>query len=105
MDNLSGDNVTAIVSYSETKVKYQRGDSKIEIAFADLYWGYQQIRDAGDAGLTTTQLKQLRPAVFDGAAAHGCNCTFLFQGLEKLGLIEEVGGRGVKGSPFIAFAR
>lgn len=107
MDNLSGDNVTTIVDQTETKVFYQRGDSNIRIAFADLYWGYQQIHSAGEAGLTTKQLKEQRPMVFDSShrpAGHSCNCTFLFQGLEELGLVE-LQGFGVKGSPFIAFAR
>lgn len=108
MDNLSGDNVTTIVGYSDTKGFYQRGDSTIKIAFADLYWGYQQVHSAGNAGLTTTELKERRPTVFDSEhrpAGHSCNCTFLFQGLEELGLVAEVRGRGVKRSPFIAFVR
>ena len=99
IDNPGGGTST-IAGYSESRVSYVRGKSKITVAFADLHDAY--LAFAGKEA-SSSQLKTFRPSVFDSAArpfGHGCNCTFLLRVLGQLGLSSTVAGAGVRNSPF-----
>lgn len=99
IDNPGGGTST-IASYSESKVSYVRGQSKITVAFADLHDAYSAF--AGK-DVSSSQLKVFRPSVFDSAArpsGHSCNCTFLFRVLGQLDLSSTIAGSGVRNSPF-----
>ena len=99
IDNPGGGTST-ISTYSESKVYYVRGHSKISVTFADLHEAY--LAFAGK-DVSSSQLKLFRPSVFDSSArpsGHNCNCTFLFRVLQQLGLSGAVAGSGVRNSPF-----
>jgi hypothetical protein len=99
IDNPGGGTST-IAGYSESKVSYVRGQSKITVAFADLHDAY--LAFAGK-DVSSSQLKTFRASVFDSAArpsGHNCNCTFLFCVLGQLGLSGTLADSGVRNSPF-----
>jgi hypothetical protein len=51
--------------------------------------------------MTTRDLKDLAPGVFDsGAGGHGCNATVLMLALNQMGMATPVWGRGRRGAPF-----
>jgi len=97
MDNPGGGTST-IITYTEKKVTYQRGNSKIRIAFDDLHSAFLTFR--GET-LDSSMLIKFKPRVFDSKQnGHSCNCTFLFMVLEKLGIVDKIDGAGKKGNPF-----
>lgn len=95
-----GGGTSLITSFTPGKVAYKRGNSTIYVAFEDLYSAYSHFKGSV---VTSTDLKTFLPSVFDSAArpaGHSCNCTFLFEVLERVGLADELSGRGVRGDPF-----
>lgn len=98
--NNPGGGTSTITGYSETNASYIRGHSKITVAFSELYDTYFHFLGCQ---VSSSELKALRPAIFDSAArpaGHSCNCTFLFCLLEKLNLSGPISGSGVRGSPY-----
>ena len=97
LPNPGGGNST-IVSYTPRKVVYQRGNSRIYVAFEDLYNAYDTFR--GET-LDSTTLRGLNPGVFDSKqSGHSCNCTFLFMVLKAIGVVNRIEGAGKRGNPF-----
>ena len=97
-----GRGTSTIVSYSNVGVSYMRRQSIIYVQFADLYGAYQKFKGTR---VNSTDLKALAPSVFDSKAdapGHSCNCTFLFLLLQRLGIIQNIYGRGVRGDPYSA---
>ena len=80
------------------QVCYIRGSSSIYLAINDMYTAY--IHFAGQ-DCSSNDLKAFMPAVYDSQAnpaGHGCNCTFLFRALEKMGLADSIEWAGVNGT-------
>ena len=52
-------------------------------------------------GLAPSDLVIFKPTVFDSKqSGHSCNCTFLFQILKEMGIVDEIEGEGKRGNPF-----
>ena len=79
------------------KIVYKKPNSKIYVSLKDLYNSFN-----GKGGkVTSTDLKEGNPHIFDSSkGGHSCNCSFLFMILEKIGIINKIEGKGVKGDPF-----
>ena len=93
-----GGGTTKILSYSESNICYQRGNSRIYVGFADLYVAY---RSYHGRKVTSSDLKTYAPAVFDSKHnGHSCNATFLFQVLVAIGIVKRIQGEGKAGHPF-----
>lgn len=91
---------TEITGYSERKVSYKRGSSRISVAIGDLFSAYTHF---SGGRVNSRDLRRYAPAVFDSSArpaGHSCNCTFLFMVLEQLGLADTISGDGVARRPF-----
>jgi hypothetical protein len=97
LPNPGGGN-TVIVSYTDHNIVYQRGNSRICVAFKDLYEAYKMFRGGI---LDSTKLREYKPWVFDSKrGGHSCNCTFLFMVLRAIGVVDTIAGAGKKGDPF-----
>jgi len=95
-----GGGTTTILSYSSEGVSYRRGNSTIHVSLRDLYDGYAKFKGGR---MSSNDLKEANPSVFDSQArpaGHSCNCTFLFMVLQKLELVTDIHGHGVRGNPF-----
>ncbi len=95
-----GKGVSTVVSCDETRVKYRRGVGKkpFYVNIGDLWDAYERFTGKS---ITTNDLKDFRPAVFDGGAGgHGCHATFFMQVLREMEIVESFTGSGVRGSPF-----
>lgn len=95
-----GGGTSHILSYTDSKVCYLRGKSRIYVQLRDLYSAYKQFCGGQ---MSSADLRTFKPVVFDSAArpgGHSCNCTFLFLSLEQLGLVDRIYGEGVSGNPF-----
>ena len=93
-----GGGTSTIVSYTERNIAYQRGNSKIYVAFEDLYDAYNASRGGT---LDSSTLRGHNPQVFDSRqGGHSCNCTFLFIVLKAIGVVDRIEGAGKKGAPF-----
>ena len=90
-----------IVSATKTNVCYLWNTSKISVPISDLYDAAQAFKGRR---IRARDLVDFRPQIF-GRARHPCNCTFLFCLLLRLGLAEELQGRGGPKSPFSIFVR
>jgi len=100
LDNPGG-GISEIISINENRICYKRGNSKIFVTLEDLH-------DAIEANkikkiITSSDLKRYSPQVFDSTkGGHSCNCTFLFQVLKKMGIIDKIEGEGKRGNPFFS---
>jgi hypothetical protein len=95
-----GGGTTEVVFVSDDAVSYRRGKSKINVSLQDLFDAY---RDHRGRHVSSTDLRIFRPSVFDSQskpAGHSCNCTFLFLILQRLGIVKDIQGKGVKGNPY-----
>jgi hypothetical protein len=95
-----GGGTSTILSYSSDAVRYQRGNSTIYVSFRDLFDAYMHYK-GGE--VSSSDLKRANPAVFDSQArpaGHSCNCTFMFMLLKRIGVVNQIHGRGVAGDPF-----
>lgn len=95
-----GGGTSKIISYSENGVTYKRRNSAIYVSFEDLFSAYNYFKGLR---VTSTDLKDYNHTTFDSHTAnagHSCNCTFLFLVLNRIGVVEEIKGRGVRGDPF-----
>ena len=93
-----GGGTSTITSYSEEKIVYQRGNSKISVSFEDLYKAYSQLKGKQ---VYTTDLRDFAPEIFDSKRnGHSCNSTFFFSILKLLGKVIEIKGDGKANHPF-----
>ena len=95
-----GGGTSIILSYSSEGVSYRRGNSTIYVSLHDLFDGYTKFKGGQ---MSSNNLKAANPSVFDSQArpaGHSCNCTFLFIVLQKLEIITDIHGRGVRGDPY-----
>ena len=95
-----GGGTSKIAGYSDAKISYVRGTSKIYVTFKDLFAAYSYFKGQR---VSASDLQSFAPAVFDSSAkpaGHACNCTFLFLLLRRLNLAGEIEGSGVRGSPY-----
>lgn len=89
---------STIKTLSDCGISYVRGKSVIYISFQDIFDVFQCFVGGK---VTSRDLKSYNPAIFESKAnGHSCNCTFLFMLFKRMGLTSEVGGQGVKGSPY-----
>ena len=101
-NNPSGKGTSIIQCVNNESITYRRANSKITVKFDALYKAYKEF---SGKDCTSNDLKRDFPDVFDSFArpsGHSCNCTFFFMllKLEKLGLVNNINGRGVAGDPF-----
>ncbi len=95
-----GGGTSVVQAVSDTEVSYRRGNSTIHVslrALFDAYWHFRGGR------VFSTDLQRFAPSVFDSnarPAGHSCNCTFLFLLLQRLGVINQIQGDGVRGHPY-----
>jgi hypothetical protein len=93
-----GGGTSTILWCDDERVCYRRGNSRFYVGLRDLHSAYV---DFAGGDVTTRQLKDHAPAVFDSARkGHNCHCTFLFLTLRQMGVVEEIWGRGQARSPF-----
>jgi len=93
-----GGGTSKIISYSDEKIVYQRGKSKISVSFEKLYKAYFKFRGQK---VYTTDLRNYAPDIFDSKnGGHSCNATFLFSILILIGLVSEIKGDGKVNHPF-----
>ena len=95
-----GGGTSEVVGYTDEKIAYLRGKSRMYVRYEDLYQAYQKFKGQY---VTTSNLRTFRPHVFDSSArpaGHSCNCTFLFLLLGQLGLASDIQGAGRQGNPF-----
>jgi len=98
-----GGGISTILSYSDKNIGYKRGNSRITIAFQDLYDTYVAFKGRK---VKTTDLMSYAPKIFDSTrGGHSCNCTFLFSILNKLGKAGEIIGEGKAHHPFYAIIK
>ncbi|AWH89014.1 hypothetical protein [Limnobaculum parvum] len=98
--NNPGGGISTIINYSDTKITYLRGKSKMSISFNDLYETYIYFKGMN---VSSSDLRRFKPSVFNSKACpagHSCNCTFLFLIFEKMNMSTNIGGKGVRGNPF-----
>jgi len=95
-----GCGTSEVLSNASDHVAYKCGKSRIRTSLSDFHASF--IRFAGSR-VTSSDLKVFRPSVYDSyarPAGHSCNCTFLFLGLQQMGLSSAIKGAGVRGSPY-----
>ena len=95
-----GKGTSTVTDFTENKISYVRGSSKMYVSIEDLYNAYQRFKGQY---ITSNDLKLYKSAVFDSSArpaGHSCNCTFLYLLLQKLGLAGDIQGAGKRGNPF-----
>jgi hypothetical protein len=93
-----GGGTSTIVSHTEHNIAYQRGKSKIYVAYRDLYDAYDRFRGGT---MDSPTLRGHNPHVFDSKhSGHSCNCTFLFMVLKVIGVVDRIEGAGKRGDPF-----
>ncbi len=93
-----GKGTSKIEVYSSDGIKYKRGNSTITLKFNSIYdvWSNFENQD-----VSSIDLRKFAPRVFDSSkSGHSCNCTFLFMILKESGVINEIKGNGVAGSPY-----
>jgi hypothetical protein len=98
--NNPGRGTSEVVKIDVEKIAYLRGGSRFYVRIKDLYAAYLKFKGTR---ITTQELKEFSPEVFDSAArpaGHNCNCTFMFLVLERSGLASELKGSGVRGNPY-----
>ena len=99
LDNPGG-GTSKIIEYSQSFISYRRGRSTIRVSYESIFKAYTTFKGRR---VSSSDLKALAPSVFDSAArpaGHSCNATLLFLLLRELGLSSNIGGSGVKGSPY-----
>ena len=93
-----GRGTSTVTALSDRGISYVRGRSVIYFSFQDIFDAFEYFKGSR---VSSNDLKSYRRIVFDSKAnGHSCNCTFLFMVLKKMGIASEIGGRGVKGSPY-----
>lgn len=96
--NNPGGGTSTVLWQDGKRICYQRGKSRFYVDLADLHAAL--VRFAG-SDVTTGDLKEYAPEIFDsGSGGHNCHCTFFFLALERMGAVDEIWGRGRRGSPF-----
>lgn len=96
-----GGGVSEVLSNRNGVVSYRRGSSTISVSTKSLFDAFAEFRGKR---MSSTELKSCWPSVFDSTArpaGHSCNATFLFLALEKMGIVHEIRGKGVRGNPFL----
>ena len=80
------------------KVCYKRGNLRLYI---DLSYLFEAFRHFNGRLVTTNNLKEMAPQIFDSDRnGHNCHCTFFFMALRQMGIVNEILGTGRVGSPF-----
>ncbi len=93
--------VTTIIKYTDDKLVYQRGKSKIFVSLNDFYSSYVEFLGKQ---VSSSDLHKYKPAVYDSkSSGHSCNCTVFFMILQRLGLAGDIHGKGVRGDPYWVF--
>jgi hypothetical protein len=99
-----GSGTSNVMAYSGNRVCYKRGDSRLYVGLDDLYNAY---RHFAGRSVTTSDLKDFAPSIFDSAKrdesskrGHNCHATFLFLALRQMGIVDEILGTGRSGNPF-----
>jgi len=96
--NNPGKGTSTVISYPDGKVSYKRGGARFYVSIRDLYDAYKHFK--GQL-VDTSDLKSYAPTIFDSTKnGHSCHCTFLFLSLQRMGIVDEIQGQGVRGSPF-----
>lgn len=95
-----GGGTSEVISLSDSKISYRRGNATIYVSLQDLFNAY-----AAFCGrrVSSPELKQSAPSVFDSQArpaGHDCNATFLFLVLRQIGIVCDIKGSGVRGDPY-----
>jgi hypothetical protein len=89
---------STIMWCDEERVCYRRGNLRLYIGLRELHTAYLHFV-GGD--VTTRQLKDYCPKLFDSTRnGHDCHCTFFFMALQQMGVVNNLWGRGLAGSPF-----
>jgi hypothetical protein len=93
-----GGGSSELIDFSSGSLIYRRGNSRIYVSLRDLYNAYAHFRGSN---VSSTDLRQYRPSVFDSVAGgHSRNCTMLFILLKAIGAVDRIQGEGVRGNPF-----
>jgi len=95
-----GRGTSEVTGFTEEKISYVRGSSKMYVGFEDLFRAYSKFKGQY---VTSSDLKTYAPHIFDSSArpaGHSCNCTFLFLLLGRMNLAGDIQGAGVRGNPF-----
>ena len=95
-----GGGTSLVKNLNNERISYIRGSSTISVSLADLFSAYKAFHGKR---VSSTDLRKFSPAVFDShgrPAGHSCNCTFLFEVLDRAGLAGDRSGSGVRGNPF-----
>lgn len=95
-----GGGTSRIARVGDRSISYVRGSSTITVAMDDLFFAYERFRGGR---VSSADLRVWNPTVFDSEArpaGHSCNCTFLFQMLQKIDLAGPMEGSGVRGDPY-----
>ncbi len=93
-----GKGTSKVIALFNRGILYARGKSVIPLSFQDILDAFEYFNGGR---VSSNDLKAYRPTVFDSKKnGHSCNCTFLFMLLKEMGRASEVGGQGVKRSPF-----
>ena len=71
---------TMILCINDAAIKYLSGNTTIRVKLRDLYMTYDHFRGRR---VSRRNLREFKPAVFDSKP---CNCMFLFQLLERIGV-------------------
>ncbi len=89
---------TIIENYNDNKICYRRKNSNIYIELLSLYDAYV---DFSGKKVSSTDLRQYAPKIFNSKKdGHSCNCTFFFQILKEIGVVNKIMGEGKRGNPF-----
>src|SRR5258707_866702 len=93
-----GGGTSTVMRSNDTRTLYMRGASRYYIEHCALYHAYQKF--AGGS-VTTSQLREYAPGVFDSAQnGHNCHCTFFFLALMEMDIVDGIWGGGCAGDPF-----
>lgn len=93
-----GGGTSTVMRLSGDTLVYRRKNSNIPVSLRDFYSAHIRFRGTK---ASSNDLKLHAPRVFDSKlSGHSCNCTMLFLLLKAMGLVEEICGKGRRGSPF-----
>jgi hypothetical protein len=99
LDN-PGSGTTTILGYDGDFLKYRRGRSPFKAPLR-VFW--EVVNRFAGKRLKSSELQKVAPEVFDSRSphfGHSCNCTVLYLLLHRAGIVERIGGKGVRGNPF-----
>ena len=93
-----GKGTSIIKEIKDDRVYYIRGKSTMNIKYDDMYDAYNMFKGKN---CSTVDMKEYRPEIFDSRSnGHNCHITLIFMILIKMGLVEQIDGKGVRNNPF-----